>query len=142
MRPDFSLQSTPEKAGFTLIEALVSIIILSICVVALFAGLHAGFTLVNEIRENIIASSILQEEIEELRKTVFSGIPDPFDNASLSLLTNATGEIKIEDTAYSGGDLVRVRVIVVITWNSRLRSDKQNTKRMATIITKNGINSI
>lgn len=136
-----------KKTGFTIIEALTAIIILGICAVALFASLQLGFNLVNDIRENIIASSRIQEEMEELRKTFFSTLPsygetsfgDPTDpQDSLSLLYNSSGTIKVDQ--YIDVDIVRV--VITVSWYSRLNINKQNTKRMITLITRNGINSI
>lgn len=131
-----------KKKGFTLIEAFASIIILSICAIALFASLYTGLNLVNDMRENIIASSIIQDEMEELRKTPFLSLPSSgtsaFSNDSLSLLYNSSGT-RIVDS-YIDANMVRVAIIV--RWNSRLNTAKQNTKRVVTLITKNGINSI
>ena len=131
-----------KKAGFTLVEAFIAVTILGFCALFLFISLYAGFNLVNDIRENIIASSIIQEEMEGLRKTFFAQLPaygeSTFSNSSLSLLYNTSGTIKVDQ--YIDDNIVRV--IVTVTWYSRLKTDKQHEKRLATLITKNGINSI
>ena len=130
------------NAGFTIVEALMAIIILSICSAVLFSSLHLSFDLVNYIRENITASSIIQEEIEELRKTYFVSLPplgtSAVSNSSLSSLYNASGVIKIDQ--YIDANIVRVAVAV--TWESRLHIGRQYTKRIVTLIARNGINSI
>ena len=136
------LNSLKKKAGFTLVEAFIATIILGFCALFLFAALYAGFNLVNDIRENIIASSIIQEEIEGLRKTLFTQLPaygeSTFSNSSFSFLYNTSGTVKVDQ--YIDDNIVRV--VVTVTWYSRLETDKQHVRRLATLITKNGINSI
>lgn len=131
-----------KRRGFTIIEAFIAIFILSLCVVVLFTSLNAGYNIVNDIRENIAASSILQEEMEKLRKTVFADLPplgvSPFYNNSLSLLCNSSGTIKVD--RYIDANIVRATFTV--TWTTRLKTAKRNTKRIVTLIAKNGINSI
>ena len=131
-----------KKAGFTIVEALTALIILGLCTVALFTSLHFGFHLVNDIRENIIASSIMQEEMEELRKSLFVSLPSygqsTFTNDSLSLLYNSSGTVTVDQ--YVDSDILRVALTVA--WSPRLKPEKVNIKRMVTLITKNGINSI
>ena len=141
------ISKTPSKkaeslTGFTLTEAFASVIILSICAIALFASLYTGLNLVNDMRENIIASSIIQDEMEKLRKTPFLSLPPSgtsvFYNNSLALLYNSSGTRIVDQ--YIDANMVRIAIIV--RWNSRLNTDKQNTKRLVTLITKDGINSI
>lgn len=79
--------------GFTLVEVFVAMSILVFCVATLFISLYAGFNLINDIRENIIAPSIVQQKIEDLRKTSFTALPaygdNSFANSSLSKLYNS-----------------------------------------------------
>lgn len=132
-----------KKAGFTIVESFAAIVILGLCAISLFAGLNVGLHLVNDIRENIIASSIMQEEVEELRKSFFATLPSygtsSFSNTSLSLLYNSTGTVTAIN-AYSDPNIVKI--VLTVTWYSRLKTTKQHTKRIATLIAKNGINSI
>ncbi|MFH0839708.1 MAG: type II secretion system protein [Candidatus Omnitrophota bacterium] len=129
-------------AGFTLLEALMAMTIFAFCASALFASLYSGFNLVNDIRENMIASSIIQQKIESLRKTFFVSMPvygeSTFTDASLSKLNNPSAKVNIDQYA----DANIIRAAVMVTWYSRLNTSKQNTKRVMTLITKNGINSI
>ncbi len=130
------------KRGFTIAEVLIAIIILTICVLALYSSLHVAFNLINDIRENIIASSIIQQEMESLRKTLFVSLPlsgqSTFSNDSLSSLYNASGTIKVDQYV----DANIVRIVIAVIWYSRLETGKQKTKRVVTLIAKNGINSI
>ena len=138
----FRFNRPKKKTAFTIVEVIIAIIVLTIAMVALFSSLYSGFNLVNDVREIIIVSSIIQEEIEELRKSFFVNLPpygeSAFSNDSLSSLYNASGTVKIDE--YIDANIVRVAVVV--TWYSRLQTDKQKTKRAVTLITRNGINSI
>ena len=130
------------KKGFTLVEALAATCILAFCVGSLLLGLYNGYNLINEIRESIIVSSVIQEEIEELRKTFFTTLPpygeSSFFNNSLSLLYSASGTINVDQ--YLDENIARV--LVKVTWHNRLKPEKQNVKKVVTLIARNGINSI
>lgn len=131
-----------KKVGFTIVEAFTAITVLGLCAVALFTSLQFGFNIVNDIRESIIASTILQEEMEELRRSSFANLPpygtSPFYNGSLFLLHNSSGTIRVGQYI----DTNIVRVTITVSWYSRLKTNKQNVKRVVTLITRNGINSI
>ena len=131
-----------KKRGFTIIEAFIAISILSLCVVSLLVSLNAGYNIVNDIRESIIASSVIQEEMEELRRSYFTNLPPygktQFSNNSLSLLCNSSGFVIVDQ--YIDENIVRVTLTV--TWTTRLKTTKQNTKRIVTLFARNGINSI
>jgi len=130
------------KHGFTLVEAFIAMSILAFCATALFISLYVGFNLVNDIRENIIASSIIQQKIENLRKTLFITLPaygdNSFTNNSLSKLYNSSAKVNVGQYI----DTNIVTVVITVTWHSRLNTAKINTKRVITLIAKNGINSI
>ena len=131
-----------KQKGFSIVEVVIATSILTFCAVALFASLHLSFNIVNDIRENITASSIIQEEMEKLRKTFFVELPplgeSAFSNSSFSSLYNSSGAIKVEQ--YTDSNILKVSIRV--RWYSRLKTSKQHTKCMVTLITKNGINSI
>ena len=138
----FHLNSLKKKSGFTIIEAITALVILCISAIAIFSSLHAGFSLINDIRENIIVSSCIQEELEELRKTIFVSLPSvgttTFYNNSLSTLRNPSGTVTVDE--YSGSNILRVTIAV--TWQSPLKQNRYHTKRVVTLIARNGINSI
>jgi prepilin-type N-terminal cleavage/methylation domain-containing protein len=61
-KPDLLL---PE--GFTLIETLVAMVVMTILATALYSGLSWGFAVVNLARENLRATQIAVEKMETLR---------------------------------------------------------------------------
>jgi len=130
------------RKGFTLIEAFTALIVLGISAAALLASLYMGLNIVNDVREHVIASSIIQEEMEVLRKTSFAALPatgtDTIQNIRLDQLSNANGSITVGN--YIDSDSKRISIVV--TWDSPLDPNRHNTKRAVTIFTKDGINSI
>jgi prepilin-type N-terminal cleavage/methylation domain-containing protein len=62
IRPDRSVRS-----AFTLPEILITVVMLGILVVSLYAGLSAGFTLVQLSREDLRATQVLMEKLEAVR---------------------------------------------------------------------------
>jgi prepilin-type N-terminal cleavage/methylation domain-containing protein len=127
--------------GYSLLETLVAISVLALCAAGIFSSVYAGFNLVNDVRESITASSIIQQKIEEFRKTFFANMPPygerPFLNPALAKLSNASATTDIGP--YIDANIVEV--VITVKWNSRL-GGRQNEKRAATLITRNGINSI
>ena len=130
-------------SGLTIIEAAMATAVLVLCTAALFVSLHMSFTIANDVRENMLASSIIQEEIEELRKGFFANVEDPsdppdFSNDRLASLANSSGTIIVQQ--FGDDDIVRVTVIV--SWRNQLKPAKQNTKSIATLIARNGIHAL
>src|SRR6266478_2162337 len=58
--------SSPEQA-YTMAEVLVAIAALAIMMVSLFAGYSSGFMIVQMTRENLRATQIMVQEIEDVR---------------------------------------------------------------------------
>ncbi len=130
------------KRGFSLLEAFIAMSILVFCVTALFVSLYLRFNLVNDVRENIVAASIIEHKIEDLRKSFFSSLPSygetSFSDSSLSRLYNSSAKVNLSQ--YIDSNIVKA--VVTVTWHSRLNTSKQSVKSVITLIAKNGINSI
>jgi type II secretory pathway pseudopilin PulG len=137
-----ALKSLKTKNGFTIIEVFTAISILVFCSAVFFLSLYIGFNMVNDTRENIIASSIIQQKIEGLRKTFFTSLPaygeSAFSSDMLSRLNNSSAKVNVDQ--YIDANIIRAAVTVA--WDSRLNGSKHNVKKAVTLITRNGINSI
>lgn len=76
-------ESRTTKAGFTLLEALLSIALFTFGIIALIAALNAGMFSATDVESTNLASNIGQARMEEIKGTVFSSIasvsaaPDP-----------------------------------------------------------------
>jgi type II secretory pathway pseudopilin PulG len=65
---------TPDNKGFTLVETLIAILILSMTIGALMTLAANGFFSVRYARNDIVASSLLQESLEFVRNSRDSAI--------------------------------------------------------------------
>jgi prepilin-type N-terminal cleavage/methylation domain-containing protein len=122
--------------GFTLIEVLVTIMILAVVLIALFSCFIYGFTVISRVRQASIATQCLQEELELIRNMPFNNIlslDSSFTNESLSLLEDSSGILSLED--YGGNDIKKLTVSVIWSYNGR-----QIRRDIVTFVTRKGIN--
>ena len=61
------LPARPHQQGFTMMEALVAMLISGIMFTALYAGLSGGFRIIKMSRENTRATQIMLEHMEICR---------------------------------------------------------------------------
>ncbi len=125
-----------KKDGFTLIEVLVTIAILSVVLIALLSCFIHGFNIIFRMRQINIANQSIQEELELVRNMPFDDIlslDSSFTNESLSLLENSSGIINLENSA--GDDIKKLTVSAL--WSCRGR---QMRKDIVTYVTRKGIN--
>lgn len=71
-----SSQFTPSSA-FTLVEALVGIIILGVVVIALCAGINSSLFAIRMARENLRATQIMLEKMEIIRLLTWEQLNSP-----------------------------------------------------------------
>ncbi len=122
--------------GFTLIEVLVTIMILAVVLIALFSCFLYGFTVISRMRQTAIVTQCLQEELELIRNMPFNNIlslDSSFENESLSLLEDSSGILSLED--YGGNDIKKLTVSVIWSYNGR-----QIRRDIVTFVTRKGIN--
>ncbi len=122
--------------GFTLIEVLVTIMVLAIVLIALFSCFLYGFTVISRVKQASIATQCIQEELELIRNMPFDDIlslDSSFENESLPLLEDSSGILSLEDSG--GDDIKKLTVSVIWSYNGRqLRRD------IVTFVTRKGIN--
>jgi len=134
--------------AFSLVEALVAILVLGISFVSLFAAFSTGFTAVEVSRENLRATQVLLEKLETIRLYSWNQInqagfiPSTF-TAPFNPSTNATGGFTFNGTvtitnspvseAYSN-DLRMVSVQV--NWTSARIARKAS---MSTLVSRYGL---
>ncbi len=122
--------------GFTLIEVLVTIMILAVVLIALFSCFIYGFTVISRVRQASIATQCIQEELERIRNMPFDDIlslDSSFTNESLPLLEDSSGILSLED--YGGNDIKKLTVSVIWSYNGR-----QIRRDIVTFVTRKGIN--
>jgi prepilin-type N-terminal cleavage/methylation domain-containing protein len=79
--------SARTRTGFTLPEVLVSVVVVAIMFVSLYAGISQGFAIISAARENLRGTQIMVEKMEVLRLYTWDQlnrpgfIPDTFSDS-------------------------------------------------------------
>ncbi len=130
------LKKGKNEDGFTLIEVLVTIMVLAIVLIALFSCFIYGFTVISRMKQASIATQCLQEQLELIRNMPFNDIlslDSSFTNESLPLLEDSSGILSLEDSG--GDDIKKLTVSVIWSYNGR-----QMRRDIVTFVTRKGIN--
>lgn len=123
------------KDGFSLIEVLLTIVLLAFALLALNSVFIYGFHLLTRTKQVGLATQCVQEEIELIRTMSYDDILNlgtSFTHDNLSLLQDGSGTLALED---SEGDDIK-KLTVSATWTYRGR---QMRKDLATFITREGV---
>jgi len=135
-RKRMAIKRKNREDGFTLIEVLVTIMVLAVVLIALFSCFLYGFTVISRMRQMAIATQCIQEELELIRNMPFNDIlslDSSFENESLSLLEDSSGILSLEDSG--GNDIKKLTVSVIWSYNGR-----QIRRDIVTFVTRKGIN--
>ena len=135
-RKETAIKRKKREEGLTYIEVLVTMVILSVVLIALLSCFLHGFNVLSRMRRTAIATQSIQEELELIRNMSFNDIltlDSSFTNENLSLLEDGTGAVNVEDSL---GDEIK-KLTVSVLWSYR---EMQMRKDVVTFITKKGIN--
>ncbi len=125
-----------KKGGFTLIEVMITILLLTVVMSAILSCFVQGFDILMRMKQMTVATQGIQKELELVRTMHYSDIlsmDNSFTNDSFSYLDNSSGIINLEDSV--GAEIKKLTVSV--TWTYRGR---QMRKEIVTYVTKKGIN--
>lgn len=119
--------------GFTVIEVLISALIITVAIIGLVIGFTGALNKVGQLRETSIADRLVQEKMEELRGG-FREIPS---FASPDVFNDGRYEVTI--TAVQAGPSLTAltKVTVAVEWLSH--TDKQLSRSLVTYFTEKGI---
>lgn len=135
-RKETAIKRKKREEGLTYIEVLVTMVILSVVLIALLSCFLHGFNIISRMRQTAIATQSIQEELEIIRNMSFNDIltlESSFTNDSISFLEDSSGAVNIEDSL--GDDIKKLTVSVFWSYRGRpLRKD------VVTYITRKGIN--
>ena len=131
-----------KEEGFTLIEVLVTMMILSGVLTALLSCFIYGLNIISRMKQTAIATQIIQEELEDIRDKTYDEIVSlgtSFENARLDQLSSqsgceeASGGVAVES---SEGDDIK-KVTVTVQWTYRGRTQREY---LVYFLTREGIN--
>lgn len=139
-----------KRNGFTLIEAVIGMMVCGIVFISLYAGMSQGFHITQISRENLRATQVMIERLESVRLNTFDqlespgfvpvgAIPEPYyrvdtnDNGGFNYMVTVTISNAPFSTSYSD-DLKMVNVKVDWTTGGVAR-----TRQMSTLIARNGL---
>ncbi len=125
-----------EKQGFTLIEVLITIVIITGILISLLGCFIYGLNSISRMKQTAIATQCIQEQLEHIRDMSFDDIlslGSSFTSESLTSLQNSSGIIAVEDSF--GSDIKKLTVSVLWVYRG-----KQLRKDIVTYLTRDGIN--
>lgn len=125
-----------KKGGFTLIEVMITILLLTVVMSAILSCFVQGFDILMRMKQMTVATQGIQRELELIRTMHYSDIlsmDNSFTNDSFSYLDNSSGIINLEDSV--GAEIKKLTVSVIWTYRGR-----QMQKEVVTYVTKKGIN--
>ncbi len=139
-------------AAFTLVEAIVSVLLLAIASVSLFAGFSSGFWISLNNREELRATQILLQKLEGVRLCTWSSLrsfqfKETYDPVGAS--TNSGGVIYVGTVTTNAAPGIAgsmtygnnvVLVTASVTWTNYSGSKPvAHTRQMQTLVAKYGL---
>ena len=138
-------QSYPHsKDGFTLVEVMVSVFLMAIVFTAAFGSYFLGMRMVEDAREELRASQIIQSELEAMRSLSWAELEalpsiepiQPTGTLIQQFAKNYIAYRQVYEVTGSGG--TQKQIIVYVWWkNSR---DLYSHQIANTVFTKGGLN--
>ena len=144
-------QEQPKRsgvAGYTMIEVLVTGVVMAVMFVSLYSGFSAGFAVIQLAREDLRATQILQEKMETIRLYTWDQInqngfiPTNFLENFYATGTNVsglnyTGKLVIANAPITESYSNDIKnVTITVEWSS---AGVMRTREMSTFVTRNGL---
>lgn len=129
------MRPRPKETGFSLIEVLIAMSVLTVMALSLIGVLVHGLNLLARTKQVILATQICQEQIESIRNKPFDAVANlgpTYANDKLSALLDGQGTQAIESSV--GSDIRKLTVSVA--WNFHGQAMR---KDVVTLITRAGI---
>jgi len=118
-----------QKKGFTIIEVIVGVLIISVAIVGIVIGFSGGLAMVNEIRQVVTADRIAQGIMEELR-----------GGESLGAIPSSLEKDGVTYTISVSPSTVQTALTqVTVTVSFKSHTGRNISRRLATYFTENGI---
>jgi len=123
--------------GFTLIEVLVTLLILGMVAMALISCFIYVFNVLARTRQTALAAQCVQRELEAIRNMPFNQLltlGTSWTHENLAKLENGQGALTVQDSGL-GEDIKKLTVRVTWTYRGRNMRDE-----IVTYVTREGIN--
>ncbi len=138
-------QTNPKRlsasGGFTLVEVIVSLFLMAIVFTAAFGAYFLGMRMVEDAREEVRASQIIQSELESLRKLNWAALSQYGALEPINPQGDLIKQFAKDYIAYRHVSTIsptQKRVIIYVWWvNSR---GSYNSQIANTIFAKGGLN--
>jgi type II secretory pathway pseudopilin PulG len=138
-------QEGAKTRAFTLIEVIMSFLLIGGMALTLYVGMGQGFAVIQLARENLRATQILQEKMETIRLVNWSQLNTegfvpvhysaPFDETEGGLIY--TGKITITNAPFTESYSSDLRLIVAeLTWMS---GNVPRHRSMRTLVSEYGL---
>ena len=129
-----------ELAGFTLIEVMISSVIMAFVLVSILAVISRTSRYLMDLRIHARSSQVLQQRIEELRSMSWDQITNLPTTFTSSGDTNGTfgKSLNISNYESLGTTTIVVQATAVVTWTNRQSIVVTNT--LTTLISNGGLN--
>ena len=142
MQAALNSKHSNNSAGFTLVEMVMAMTLMAMVFTAAFGSYFLGMQMVEDAREEIRASQIIQSEMERLRTMNWQQLGtlkalEEFQPHG-TFIQDYTKDYKCYRYNFPRANGVERQVTVVVEWiNSR---NSWTTQAFSTSITKNGLN--
>jgi Tfp pilus assembly protein PilV len=160
MNPDTQPFGVRGTRAYTLAEVMISIFILSVMVISLYAGFYSGFSIVKLSRENLRATQILVQKMEDIRILTWSQIttskssylkstfvdyynPSGTNNNTYGAYYNGTVSIAAPANIPAAYSANMKSITVTVYWTNSLANPSTNvivrSRQMQTLVARYGM---
>src|ERR1043165_2833498 len=128
------------RGGFTLMEVMISSMILAFVLVSITALISRTSRYLMDLRTHARSSQVLQQRIEELRAMSWTEITNLPTSFTSSADTNDTSGKTRTSATYQvqGSTVMVVQATATVTWTNR--SNRIVTNTLTTLISNGGLN--
>jgi prepilin-type N-terminal cleavage/methylation domain-containing protein len=136
------------RRGYTFTEVMVSVGVIGVLFVSLYAAFSAAFTVIRVARENLRATQILMEKTETLRLYTWdqlrnpSYLPTTFKTNSPSLGVTYHGNLTLSNPGNIGTPsyLTNMRTVTIsVRWTNNVGSSQPHYREMQTQAARWGV---
>ena len=133
------------KEGFTLVEVMIGMVLMAIVFTAAFGSYFLGLRIIEDAREEVLASQIIQSELERLRTKNLGQLTEMLNSDPVEFFEPQGTFVRQYAKDYTAYRIIQqldsrpmYRVVVVVRWkNSR---DVPVYQLFTTVFTQDGLN--